>query len=468
MILRIKRKKRRRFKIGKLFGTDGVRGVANAELTVELAVKLGRTAAVFLTAHSQNKHLIIGRDTRISGDMLEAALIAGICSAGVDVYLAGIVPTPAVAFLTRKLETAGGVVISASHNPVEDNGIKFFDSRGYKLSDEQEQCIEAMLKDNMELPTGDQVGRCYRVDNAVDEYVDYICSAVDVRLDGLKVVVDCANGAAHIVSPKVLEKLGAEVIAVFNKPDGTNINDGCGSTDITALCKKVMKYSADVGIAHDGDADRMLAVDPNGKVVNGDKIMAICAKHLKNKGKLPFDKVVVTVMSNLGFHEAMRNCGIETLTTKVGDRYVLEKMIKSGAKLGGEQSGHIIFLEHNTTGDGVLTAVQLLATLKETGRTIEELVSEIPEYPQILKNVRVNDKHKVMNSDELKRTTAETEEFLGGEGRVLVRASGTEPIIRVMVEAKDEKKLKLAVNKLVNVVNIIKNEEGKIKTGSVI
>ncbi|MCL0100328.1 phosphoglucosamine mutase [Peptococcaceae bacterium] len=444
----------------RLFGTDGVRGVANRDLTAELAVKLGRATAIFLASQSKKKHIVIGRDTRISGDMLQAAVSAGICSAGVDVYLAGVVPTSAVAFLTKSLEAAGGVVISASHNPVEDNGIKFFDNRGYKLSEAQEQRIEAMLRDDfVDLPIGDKVGKIYKIDSAVDKYVDYICSTVDVSLDGLKVVVDCANGAAHSASPKALEKLGAEVMPIFNEPDGTNINVRCGSTNITALCKKVVEHSADIGIAHDGDADRVLAVDSKGKVVNGDKIMAICAKHLKDKGKLPLNTVVATVMSNLGFHEAMKNCGIKTLTTKVGDRYVLEEMIKSGAKLGGEQSGHIIFLEHNTTGDGVLTAVQLLSILKETGRTIEELAGEIPEYPQVLKNVRVSDKNKIMNSEELKLAVAEIKSFLKGEGRVLIRASGTEPIIRVMVEAKGADKLKFAADELVSVVERIDREK---------
>ncbi|MEG6616964.1 phosphoglucosamine mutase [Peptococcaceae bacterium 1198_IL3148] len=441
--------------MAKLFGTDGVRGVANRQLTPELAFKLGRAGAYALTDQGDVPKIVIGRDTRISGDMLEAALVAGICSVGVDVYKVGVMPTPAIAFLTKELGATAGVVISASHNPVEDNGIKFFGPSGYKLSDHIEEQIETMVMQrdvNYPVPVAGELGRVYRISDAMDRYVKHTCSTINVDLTGLKIVVDCANGAAYQVAPQVYAQLGAEVIPIYNTPDGVNINADCGSTHPEMLMKKVIEYGADLGLAHDGDADRVLAVDNNGQLVDGDHIMVICAKHLKEKGMLPLDTVVVTVMSNLGLHTALKNSGINVVETKVGDRYVMEKLLATGATLGGEQSGHIIFLDHNTTGDGVATALQLLAVVKETGKPLSELARQMEQYPQLLQNVRVSDKNQVMNSKQLKDAIAEAEQYLAGEGRILVRPSGTEPLVRVMAEAKDQAKLQQVVEKLVSVV----------------
>lgn len=443
--------------MGKLFGTDGVRGIANRELTPELAFKIGRAGAYVLAEHGQSKRIVIGRDTRISGDMLEAALVAGICSVGMDVCKVGIMPTPAIAYLTRDLNAAAGVVISASHNPVEDNGIKFFGPSGYKLSDQLEEDIESMIFNETKYPApiGGDLGRVHIIKDAVERYVNFACSTINVSLSGLKIVVDCANGAAYQVAPRILSELGAEVIPIFNTPDGVNINVDCGSTHPEMLMKKVVEYQADLGLAHDGDADRVLAVDAQGNLVDGDQIMVICARQLKSKNLLPHDTVVVTVMSNMGLHAAMRQSGIEVLQTKVGDRYVMEKLLESGAVLGGEQSGHIIFLDHSTTGDGIITALKLLEVIKETNQPLEVLAAQMERYPQMLKNVRVKDKELVMTSNELASAIKGAEEYLQGEGRVLVRPSGTEPVIRVMAEAKDQQKLKAVVDKLVAVVEKI-------------
>ncbi len=443
--------------MAKLFGTDGVRGTANRELTPELAFKLGRAGACVLTGSGEPKRIVIGKDTRISGDMLEAALIAGICSVGVDVCKVGVLPTPAIAYLTRELNAAAGVVISASHNPVEDNGIKFFGPSGYKLSDQLEEDIEKMLDDTagFPVPTGGDLGRVYTAADAADRYVKFALSTVNIDLSGLKIVVDCANGAAYQVAPRILSQLGAEVIPLFNTPDGVNINADCGSTHPEALMKKVVECKADLGLAHDGDADRVLAVDAGGRLIDGDQIMVICAKHLKNKNQLPLNTLVVTVMSNMGLYAAMHQAGIKVLQTKVGDRYVMEKLLESGAVLGGEQSGHIIFLNHNTTGDGIITALKLLEVIKETGQSLESLAAQMEHYPQMLKNVQVKNKEAVMNSAELKAAVRDAEKYLHGEGRVLVRPSGTEPLVRVMAEAKDEQKLSEVVNKLAAVVESI-------------
>ncbi len=443
--------------MGKLFGTDGVRGIANRELTPELAFKIGRAGAYVLAEHGQSKRIVIGRDTRISGDMLEAALVAGICSVGMDVCKVGIMPTPAIAYLTRDLNAAAGVVISASHNPVEDNGIKFFGPSGYKLSDQLEEDIESMIFNETKYPApiGGDLGRVHIIKDSVERYVNFACSTINVSLSGLKIVVDCANGAAYQVAPRILSELGAEVIPIFNTPDGVNINVDCGSTHPEMLMKKVVEYQADLGLAHDGDADRVLAVDAQGNLVDGDQIMVICARQLKSKNLLPHDTVVVTVMSNMGLHAAMRQSGIKVLQTKVGDRYVMEKLLESGAVLGGEQSGHIIFLDHSTTGDGIITALKLLEVIKETNQPLEVLAAQMERYPQMLKNVRVKDKELVMTSNELASAIKGAEEYLQGEGRVLVRPSGTEPVIRVMAEAKDQQKLKAVVDKLVAVVEKI-------------
>ncbi|AEF93183.1 phosphoglucosamine mutase [Desulfotomaculum nigrificans CO-1-SRB] len=444
--------------MGKLFGTDGVRGVANTELTAELAFQLGRAGGYVLTKQGHPKKVVIGRDTRISGDMLEAALVAGICSVGVDVYKVGVLPTPAIAFLTRKLGAGAGVVISASHNPVADNGIKFFGPSGYKLPDELESRIEKLVLEGGEelpKPTGGDLGRTYTIEDAQDQYVAYAKSTINTDLQGLKVVVDCANGAAYQVAPRVLSELGAEVIPICHRPDGVNINADCGSTHPEKLMEAVVEHGADLGLAHDGDADRVLAVDSNGKLVDGDHIMVICAKHLKARGKLRKNTVAVTVMSNLGLHKALEKSDIEVVETKVGDRYVLEKLLETGARFGGEQSGHIIFLEHNTTGDGIITALQLLSVIKETGRSLADLAGQMEQYPQILKNVRVTDKKMIMNSPILTEAIRRFERDLAGQGRILVRPSGTEPLVRIMVEGKDMEQLQSIVDKMAEIVGSI-------------
>ena len=446
--------------MGSMFGTDGVRGVANRDLTPDLAFKLGRAAAYVLARDNANTRMVIGRDTRISGDMLEAAMVAGICSAGVDVLKVGIMPTPAIAYLTRELKAAAGVVISASHNPVEDNGIKFFGTSGYKLSDETETEIEALVLDNctgVPCPVGAGVCRAYQVQDAGERYINYVCSTENTDFKGLKIMVDCANGAAYDVAPRIYRKLGAEVIPIFNCPDGVNINNCCGSTHPEALMEAVTANGADLGLAHDGDSDRVLAVDAAGRLVDGDQIMVICAKHLKEKGQLEKDTVVVTVMSNLGLHLSLRKAQIKVIETKVGDRYVLEELLRTGARLGGEQSGHIIFLDHNTTGDGIITALQLLSVIKESGQSLESLASQMERLPQLLDNVRVADKKAVMNSPLLASAIAREEKLLDGNGRILVRLSGTEPLVRVMAEGRDMEQLKAIIGRLTNVIREIEN-----------
>lgn len=440
--------------MGVMFGTDGVRGVANKELTPELALKLGRAGAYVLTRGTGNTRLVIGRDTRISGDMLEAALIAGICSAGVDVLNVGVLPTPAIAHLTGTLNASGGVVISASHNPVADNGIKFFGPSGYKLSDRIEEEIESLVNapEAIPAPVGAGVGRCHVIADAADRYVQFLLGAVTTDLQGLKVVVDCANGAAYRVAPRVLRELGAEVIPINNTPDGVNINDACGSTHPGGLQEMVLACRADLGLAHDGDADRVLAVDARGNLVDGDRIMVICALDLKAKGKLARDTVVVTVMSNMGLHLALREAGVNVVETKVGDRYVLEECLRNGYTFGGEQSGHILFLDHNTTGDGLLTALQLLSVVKESGKPLAELAGRMERLPQILKNVRVEDKQTVMSSPALAEAIKQSEKRLAGQGRILVRPSGTEPLVRVMAEGRDMDELEIIVDELAQVV----------------
>jgi phosphoglucosamine mutase len=369
----------------------------------------------------------------------------------------GILPTPAIAYLTGALGTSGGVVISASHNPVGDNGIKFFGSSGYKLSDSMEDEIERLIDNpgKIPLPVGGGVGRSYQVEDAVDRYVNFLVAAVPVDLSGLKVVVDCANGAAFAVAPRVLTKLGAEVIPINNTPDGVNINDDCGSTHPGGLMKKVVECGADLGLAHDGDADRVLAVDSCGNLVDGDRIMVICARHLKEKGELAKNTVVVTVMSNLGLHLALRESGINVLETSVGDRYVLEECLRCGSVFGGEQSGHILFLDHIPTGDGLLTALKLLAVVRESGKSLTELAAQMERLPQILKNVRVEDKQAVMSSPVLSEAIRQQERLLAGQGRILVRPSGTEPLVRVMVEGRDIDELEKIVDKLTSLVKAI-------------
>lgn len=444
--------------MGELFGTDGVRGIANGELTPELAYKLGRAGAFVLARKRGSAKIVIGKDTRISGDMLEAALIAGITSVGVDALTVGIIPTPAIAYLTRTLGAQAGVVISASHNPVADNGIKFFAGTGYKLPDETENEIEKFVQNPEEVtlrPTGTKIGRVRAIRDARERYMEFLTKTVTVSFSGLKVVVDCANGAAYQVAPRVLRELGAEVIAINHEPDGTNINENCGSTHPEMLREKVLKWGAHLGIAHDGDADRLIAVDNLGNVVDGDFIMVICALHMQAKKQLKENAVVVTVMSNLGLHLALQKSGIKVLETKVGDRYVMEELLRSGAMFGGEQSGHIIFLNHNTTGDGLLTALQLLSVIKETGKPLSELAAQMQRLPQVLVNVRVKDKNTVMNHPKLQQMVAGMEMKLAGEGRVLVRPSGTEPIVRVMAEGPDKEELEKLVQEMADIVKTL-------------
>lgn len=441
--------------MGKYFGTDGVRGIANQELTAELAYKLGRIGG-FLLAKEKNKeaNIIIGKDTRISGDMLENALIAGILSVGVNVIKLGVITTPGVAYLTRVLKAEAGIMISASHNPVEDNGIKFFAADGFKISDQKEDEIESLLaiEDQLPRPAGKDIGRIIDRPDAKKLYTSFLKETVNNNFNGLKIVIDTANGAAYEIAPSLFKEMGAEVIPIYNQPDGTNINENCGSTNPKGIVKAVQNYKADIGLAYDGDADRLIAVDEKGQIIDGDHIMLICGLNLYKKGLLKDNTVVTTVMSNFGLYKALEQNGLKSVKTKVGDKYVKEEMLNNGLNLGGEQSGHIIFLDYNTTGDGILTSIQLVNVMKEEKLPLSQLAAIMKKYPQILKNVRVKDRDKYYNNTAIKNAIEKAEEKLGNEGRVLVRPSGTEPLIRVMVEAADEKLLKESVNMLVDVV----------------
>lgn len=444
--------------MARMFGTDGVRGVAGTELTIELATKLGQAGAYVLTKEKSHKPTImVGCDTRISGGMLANALMAGICSVGANAIYVGVAPTPAIAYLTRKHKVDAGVVISASHNPMEFNGIKFFNGEGYKLSDELEDEIEALIKSGMkdiDFPTGAGIGKIdYRFD-IVDEYVEFEKETVPVDLSGLKIVIDCAEGASSYTSVKALKDLGADLIAIHTEPDGTNINADCGSTHMDELKARVVSEKADVGIAFDGDADRMLAVDENGKMVDGDEIMAICGNYLKSKGRLAKDTIVVTVMTNLGFSIMGKEQDINIEKTKVGDRYVLENMKENGYNLGGEQSGHVIFLDDNTTGDGLLSALHLLQVMVDTGKPLSELAKVMEVLPQALVNAKVpNDKKEnYMEYSDIAEAIAELEKKFAGEGRVLIRPSGTEPLVRVMIEGKDQKVIDEEAHKLAELI----------------
>lgn len=427
----------------KYFGTDGVRGVANTELTCDLAYKLGRAGGYVLAQGKDKVKVIVGKDTRVSGDMLEAALVAGLMSVGCDVVTVGVIPTPGVAYLTKKYEADCGVVISASHNPVEYNGIKFFNKDGYKLDDAVELEIEGYI-DNIEKvdyhPVGEKVGRKIFVHNAQRDYIDYLKSIVNVDFKGLKVVLDCANGAAYKVAPTIFSELGANVVTINSEPDGNNINDKCGSTHPEKLQEDVVKHKANLGLAYDGDADRLIAVDENGNIVDGDHIMVLSAIHLKNKGKLAQDTLVVTVMSNIGLTIAAKEHGINLATTAVGDRYVLEEMKKNGYNLGGEQSGHIIFLDYNPTGDGILTSLMFISIMLEKAEKASKLEEIINIYPQVLINAKVsNEKKYDFDKDAVIRSSIEeVEREFSGTGRVLIRTSGTEPLVRVMIEGKDQ------------------------------
>jgi phosphoglucosamine mutase len=447
--------------LARLFGTDGVRGLANRELTADLTLALGQSAAFVLTrgAHAEARKAegrrptaIIARDPRISGHFLSAALEAGLASSGIDVLDAGTLPTPAAAFLVADMKADFGVMISASHNPAPDNGIKFFAYGGTKLPDEVEDRIEEHLGIEKLLPIGGDVGRIRRFADAEDRYVVHLLGTLPNRLDGIHVVIDCANGAASAISPEVFTDAGARVTVIGNEPDGLNINDGVGSTHLDVLAKAVVEHGADVGIAHDGDADRCLAVDAQGNIVDGDQIMAILAISMKERGDLTNDTLVATVMSNLGLHKAMQAHGITVEQTAVGDRYVLEGLNAGGHSLGGEQSGHVIMTEHATTGDGILTGLHLVAEMARTGKSIAELASVMTVFPQILVNVRGVDHHSLQGNNVIEAAVAAAETELGDTGRVLLRPSGTEPMVRVMVEAADQDTADRLANTIAEVV----------------
>ena len=444
--------------MGRLFGTDGVRGVANSELTPELAMQLGQAGAYVLT--KENAHqptILVGCDTRISGDMLAYALMAGACSVGANAVFVGVLPTPAVAYLTKKFKVDAGVVISASHNPMEFNGIKFFNGEGYKLSDELEDEIESYIRNHMQgitMPTGSGVGKIEYRPDAKEQYIEFAKKAVDIKLDGMKIVVDCAEGASYYTSIKTLEDLGAQIVPIHISPDGTNINANCGSTHMEELKARVVYEKAVLGLAFDGDADRLLAVDENGNLVDGDQLMAICGCYLMKQGKLAKNTIVATVMSNLGLVIMAKEKGLNLETTKVGDRYVLERMKEIGASLGGEQSGHIIFLDENTTGDGLLSALHLLEVIGKTGKPLSELAAIMNVLPQALVNATVpnHKKESYMEYPEIAEAIEQLEEKFAGEGRVLIRPSGTEPLVRVMIEGKDKEQIEQEAKNLANLI----------------
>ena len=429
--------------MGRLFGTDGVRGVANVELTADLAYKIGRAGAYVLAGELKHKPvIIIGKDTRLSGDMLEAALIAGICSVGADVIRAGVIPTPGVAYLTRLYNCDAGVVISASHNSFEFNGIKFFNNKGYKLPDSIEEEIEAIIFGEVEEPANminEKIGSCIEKGNCAEDYAKYLVT-IGKKLKGKKIAIDCANGASYKIAQKVFAELGAEVLAIGNTPDGININHDCGSTHIEALQEFVREKECDIGFAFDGDADRMLAIDENGEYIDGDKILMICGIHLKNQDKLKNNAIVGTIMSNLGFDLAGRENDVNIVRTKVGDRYVLEEMLAKDYIIGGEQSGHVIFLEYNTTGDGIITAINVLNVMTSTGKALSELATCMKSYPQVIVNAKVSNERKATYAEDpvVKNAIAELEKIFEGNGRVVIRASGTEPLVRVMIEGDNQ------------------------------
>ena len=443
--------------MGRLFGTDGARGVANSELTPELAMNIGRAAASVLTKGNDRPKFLIGKDTRQSSDMLEAALAAGLCSVGADVLILGVVPTPAVAYLVQRYGYDAGVMISASHNPCEFNGIKIFQGTGYKLPDEIENKIEAIILDGAETPPvkiGGDVGKISYSDTAVDDYIAHILTCKQADFSGMKIAFDCANGSSSATAQKLFSSLGIDGVYIANEPNGININDKCGSTHLEALQACVKENGCALGFAFDGDADRMLAVDANGTVVDGDKIIAICAKYMKSQGTLKNDTAVVTVMSNMGFFKFCEQNGISCEKTGVGDRYVLENMLQNGHNIGGEQSGHIIFLDHSTTGDGQLSALMLLNVLQNTGKSLATLAAEMEVYPQVLVNVKVTPQGKAAYASDtvIAEKIACVESSLNGEGRVLVRLSGTEPLLRVMLEGKDLDVITVAANDIADLV----------------
>jgi phosphoglucosamine mutase len=449
----------------RLFGTDGVRGIANMHpMTTEVAMQLGRAAAYVFKHDDRRSRIVIGKDTRLSGYMIENALAAGICSMGVDVLLVGPLPTPGIAFLTASMRADAGVVISASHNPYQDNGIKFFARDGFKLPDEVELQIEDLIfSDRIDSlrPTADAVGKAFRVDDAIGRYIVFVKNTFPKELDltGLRIVLDCAHGAAYRVAPAVLEELGAEVFAYGVKPNGTNINAGCGSTHPEVIAAAVHEHGADLGIALDGDADRCIFVDERGREVDGDHIMAICGIEMLERDALPQRTLVATVMSNMGLDIALRKAGGQVVKTDVGDRYVVEEMRRGGYGFGGEQSGHMVFLEHNSTGDGIISALQVLAILQKTGKPLSELASVMTALPQVLVNVRVRERRKIEDLPEVAEMIAEVEARLGDAGRVLIRYSGTEPLLRIMLEGRDQGEITGMANNIARLVTSLIGEE---------
>lgn len=440
----------------KLFGTDGVRGVANEELTPELAFKLGRFGGYVLSKDSTKPKFLVGRDTRVSGHMLEAALVAGLLSIGAEVMRLGVITTPGVAYLTKATSSQGGIMISASHNPVEDNGIKFFGPDGFKLLDNQEDEIENLVKaeeDSLPRPVGEDVGIVGNYFEGSQKYLSYLKDTVEHDFAGMKIALDCAHGSASSLATHLFADLEADTFTIGSSPTGLNINDNCGSTHPEVLQQFVLEKEADIGLAFDGDGDRLIAVDEQGNLVDGDKIMFICGKYMNDKGFLNHHTVVSTVMSNIGFYKALEEHGMKSDQTSVGDRYVMEEMRKGGYNLGGEQSGHIIFLDHITTGDGLLSALQLVNVMKDTNKSLSELASEMQVYPQVLKNVKVVDKHEVMNNQQVLEAIQEVEAELGEDGRVLVRPSGTEPLLRVMVEAETEEQCEKYADQIATIID---------------
>ena len=444
--------------MGKYFGTDGVRGIANQELTPELAFKLGRVGGYVLTKNQEKAKVVVGRDTRISGYMLESALIAGLLSIGIEVARLGVITTPGVAYLTKALGAEAGIMISASHNPFADNGIKFFGADGFKLSDAQEDEIERfmdMQEDSLPRPTGEKVGTVYDFFEGAQKYMNYIKQAVDGDFTDLVIALDCANGATSTIGPYLFGDLEAEVLTIGNSPDGENINSGVGSTHPEALVAYVKEKGADIGLSFYGDGDRLIAIDENGEVVDWDQLLYIIGKYMKQEGMLKQDMIVSTVMSNLGFHKALEAQGIKSVTTAVGDRYVVEEMRKNGYNLGGEQSGHIVNLDYNTTGDGLLTGLLLTNIVRKSGKPLSVLAGEMKKFPQVLVNVKVSDKQTVMNHPRLTEIMQKIKTEMNGDGRLLVRPSGTEPLIRVMAEAATEQLCQKYVDQIVTVIQEI-------------
>lgn len=444
--------------MGKYFGTDGVRGIANKELTPELAFKLGRYGGYVLSQHedsSRKPRVLVGRDTRISGEMLEQALIAGLLSVGIEVFQLGVISTPGVAYLTRLQKASAGVMISASHNPAEDNGIKFFGADGFKLVDDQEAEIEALLdaeEDTLPRPSAEGLGSLDEFPEGLLKYSQFLVQSIPGDLADMTVCLDAANGATATAVNRVFADLETDFYTMGTSPNGLNINDGVGSTHPEALAEMVVEKGADAGLAFDGDGDRIIAVDELGRIIDGDKIMYICAKYLAEKKRLKKDTIVTTVMSNLGFHKAVEEIGLKDVVTQVGDRYVVEEMRKNDYNFGGEQSGHMIFLDYNTTGDGMLSGIQLLNVMKQTGKKLSELADEVTIYPQKLVNIRVTDKNGVMEVPAIKAVVEQAEAEMNGEGRILVRPSGTEPLLRVMAEAPTQEKVDYYVDKIAEVV----------------